>query len=214
MKNDEELEYLDIDENEEESLTDDNSELVNDEKKSETSIAKEILKMSIYLLVVFLLALFIIKFVAQRTVVNGASMEPTLTDGDNLIVNKLAYRFGEPKRFDIIVFKYRYKKGEYYIKRVIGLPGETVRIDGDGIIYINGEVLEENYGKEKMEYPGDAINEITLGEDEYFVLGDNRNNSSDSRYQYDVGNVKKSEIVGKAWIRIFPFNKIKIISHK
>ena len=100
---------------------------------------------------------------------------------DNLIVDKITYRFREPERFDIIVFPFEYEDNTFYIKRIIGLPGETVQIDRDGNIFINGEILEEGYGKEVIQEPGRAYEPITLGEDEYFVLGDNRNNSSDSR---------------------------------
>ena len=100
-------------------------------------------------------------------------------------MDKLSYRFKDPERYDIIVFPYQYKEETYYIKRIIGLPGETVQII-DGTIYINGSVLDENYGREKMVSSGLALDEIQLGEDEYFVLGDNRNASSDSR-EPDVG---------------------------
>ena len=176
-------------------------------------IIKNILGTGIYLLIILLITFLLIRFVGQRTKVSGSSMSPTLSDGDNLIVEKLSYRFGNPKRFDIIVFHpEREQKGVYYVKRIIGLPGETVQIGTDGTIYINGEVLNENYGKEVILSPGIAKDPITLGEDEYFVLGDNRNNSSDSRSAY-VGNVKRSDIVGKAWIRIWPFSKFGKITH-
>lgn len=134
-------------------------------------------------------------------------METTLYDGDNLIVNKFVYRFGEPKRFDIVVFPFKYTKNTYYIKRVIGLPGETVRIDAHGIIYINDEILSESYGREVIKDPGDALEGITLGKHEYFVLGDNRNESADSR-DPSVGIVTKDQIIGKAWFRIYPFSKM------
>ena len=176
-------------------------------------IIKEVLNTSIYLLVVLLLTYLVITFVGQRTVVSGASMEYTLSDGDNLIVDKITYRFSEPKRFDIIVFPFQYADETYYIKRVIGLPGETVRIDDEGSIYINGEVLEETYGREVMEWPGRAYEEITLAPDEYFVLGDNRNNSSDSR-DPSVGNIRKSDIIGRAWVRIWPLSKFGILKHQ
>ena len=110
-----------------------------------------------------------------------ARWKPTLSNNDNLIVDKISYRFKDPQRFDIIVFPFQYDENVYYIKRIIGLPGETVQIGTDGTIYIDGQVLEEGYGKEVMLSPGRAGEPITLGEDEYFVLGDNRNNSSDSR---------------------------------
>lgn len=167
--------------------------------------SKEILSFSLYLLVVLVISYLFVQFVAQRTVVNGRSMETTLSDGDNLLVDKLSYRFGDPDRFDVIVFKYVHEKNTFYVKRIIGLPGETVQIDYNGNIYINGEVLDEHYGFEPMENPGIATEPITLGENEYFVLGDNRNNSSDSRSQ-QVGNIDRSIIVGKAWIRIWPLH--------
>jgi len=97
------------------------------------SILKEILSTSVYLLVVLLITYLIVNFVGQRTEVVGSSMESTLSDGDNLIVDKITYRFSNPERYDIIVFPFQYEKNTYYIKRIIGLPGEKVRIDSDGV---------------------------------------------------------------------------------
>ncbi|WWR14772.1 signal peptidase I [Lachnospiraceae bacterium JLR.KK008] len=174
---------------------------------------KELLDTSIYLLVVLALTYLVITFVGQRTEVSGSSMESTLSDSDNLIVDKITYRFSDPRRFDIIVFPFRYDEDTYYIKRIIGMPGETVQIDEEGTIYIDGEVLEESYGREIMESPGRAYEEIALGEDEYFVLGDNRNNSSDSR-DPSVGNIRRQDIIGRAWIRIWPFSKFGILKHQ
>lgn len=174
---------------------------------------KEVLSTSLYLLVVLVLTFLVVTYVGQRTQVSGSSMEPMLSDGDNLIVDKISYRFEEPKRFDIIVFPFRYKEKTYYIKRIIGLPGETVYIDENGLIYINGELLTESYGKEVIEDPGRAYEPITLGEDEYFVMGDNRNNSSDSRDPV-VGNIYRNELIGKAWMRIWPLNKAGMIKHQ
>ncbi|MCD7762397.1 MAG: signal peptidase I [Lachnospiraceae bacterium] len=174
---------------------------------------KEVLSWIFYIAFVVLATWLILHYVGQRTVVDGSSMNDTLIDGDNLIVEKLSYRFGDPERFDIIVFQPYEDSSEYYIKRIIGLPGETVRIDEDGNIYINGELLEEDYGKETIENPGRASEEITLGEDEYFVLGDNRNNSTDSRTER-VGNVSRDSIVGKAWVRIWPLSSIGLLSHQ
>lgn len=173
---------------------------------------KEIFSWVFYIAFVLVLTWVIITFVGQRTRVDGRSMENTLHNGDNLIVEKLSYRFSDPKRFDIIVFPPTGKK-EYYIKRIIGLPGETVQIDEDGNIYINGELLEENYGKETIQNPGRAAEPITLGDDEYFVMGDNRNNSKDSRSE-EVGNVKRSQIIGRAWLRIWPLNKFGLLKHQ
>lgn len=175
---------------------------MNDNKKLEK--LKEILGTTVYFLCVIVFAFLILKFVGQRTEVIGRSMMPTLMDGDNLILNKISYRFHEPERFDIIVFPYRNGDHKNFIKRVIGLPGDTIQIDMDGVIYINGEALEEGYGAEVIKDPGAAVNPITLNEDEYFVLGDNRNNSEDSRFS--VGVVYRKEILGKVWIRITPFS--------
>ena len=174
---------------------------------------KEILSTSIYLLMVLALTFLVVTYVGQRTKVSGSSMEPTLNDGDNLIVDKISYRFAEPERFDIIVFPFRYEERTYYIKRIIGLPGETVYIDENGNIYIDGEILEEGYGKEVIQDPGRAYEPITLGEGEYFVMGDNRNNSSDSRDPV-VGNIHRDEFVGKAWVRIWPLNHVGMIQHQ
>lgn len=174
---------------------------------------KEILSTSVYLLIVLCLTWLCITFVGQRTEVSGSSMENTLSHKDNLIVDKITYRFKEPQRFDIIVFPVDYEAETYYIKRIIGLPGETVRIDTDGNIYINDELLEEAYGKAVIADPGRAESGITLEEDEYFVLGDNRNDSVDSRMEA-VGNIKKENIVGRAWIRIWPLNKFGILKHQ
>jgi len=175
-------------------------------------VLKEILSTSLYLLVVLIICFLVIKFVGQRTEVEGSSMETTLSDGDNLIVDKISYRFTDPKRFEIIVFPYQYEKNTYYIKRIIGLPGETVQIDALGNIYIDGEILDEDFGREVIQNPGLAIQPITLGSNEYFVLGDNRNNSIDSRFE-QVGKIKKSDIIGRAWVRIFPFNKFGVVVH-
>lgn len=166
---------------------------------------KEILSTSLYLLIVLLLSYMFVHFVGQRTLVNGESMEDTLQDGDNLLVDKLTYRFEDPERFDVIVFKYTHKDNTYYVKRIIGLPGETVQIDNTGSIYINGNLLEEHYGLETLKDPGIAAAPITLGEDEFFVLGDNRNNSADSRME-QVGNIDRNIIVGRAWVRIWPLH--------
>ncbi|MCR5129480.1 MAG: signal peptidase I [Lachnospiraceae bacterium] len=176
------------------------------------AIAREILSNSLFLLVVLVLTLLIVKYVGQRTVVVGDSMETTLQNGDNLIVDKIGYRFHDPERFDVIVFPFEYKDETYYIKRIIGLPGETVRIDDDGNIYINDVILEEHFGAETIIDPGLAYGGITLGENQYFVLGDNRNHSSDSRVP-SVGLIEKEDIIGRAWIRLFPLSKLGKIPH-
>ena len=178
----------------------------------ERSILGELLSWLIYIVIVVILSLGIITFIGQRTKVSGHSMETTLSDGDNLIVDKISYRFRDPERFEIIVFPFQYEEHTYYIKRIIGLPGETVQVI-DGYVYINGEVLDENYGLEVMDDPGIAAEPITLGEDEYFVLGDNRNHSSDSR-DPSVGVLHRDDIMGRSWIRIWPFDKFGVIKHE
>jgi signal peptidase I len=177
------------------------------------NVLKEILSTSIYLLVVLCVTYLVVTYVGQRTQVSGHSMENTLNDNDHLFVDKISYRFKDPQRFDIIVFPPQYDPDTYYIKRIIGLPGETVQIDTDGNIYIDGEILEESYGKEVIQNPGRAIEPIVLGDDEYFVLGDNRNNSSDSR-DPAVGNIKRDTITGKAFIRIWPLSSFGILKHQ
>ena len=167
-------------------------------------IIKSIIGWVVYIAAIFLAIHLIITYVGQRTTVSGDSMLNTLYNNDNLIVDKISYRFSKPKRFDIIVFPH---EDTHYIKRIIGLPGETVQII-EGEVYINGEKLEESYGNApiRLENYGMAVKPLKIGENEYFVLGDNRNASLDSRFQ-DVGMIKRDEIIGKAWIRIYPFSR-------
>ena len=188
----------------------DNREDIETEEKP--NVMRELLGMLVYVGIVLAITFLIITLVGQRTHVSGESMENTLDDGDQLIVDKLTYRFHDPERFDIIVFPFRYKDNTYYIKRIIGLPGETVQI-ADGEIYINGEVLEESYGREVMQDAGLAAEPITLGDDEYFVLGDNRNYSSDSR-DPSVALIHRKEIIGRAWLRIWPLDSFGILKHQ
>lgn len=157
-------------------------------------------------------------YIGQRIVVNGNSMYPTLEDTQNLVLNKISYKVGDPERFDIIAFYSPNTQDKYLIKRIIALPNESVCIDTDtNKIYIKkaGEdvflFLNEDYGYEPMENAGRASEIITLGEDEYFVLGDNRNNSIDSRFE-EVGNVNRSHIFGKAVFRFSPLKKIGFLS--
>ena len=177
------------------------------------SVLKEILSTSVYLLVVLLVTYLIVNYVGQRTQVVGSSMESTLSDGDNLIVDKITYRFQDPERYDVIVFPFKYEKSTYYIKRIIGMPGETIRIDEEGVIYINDNIINEYYGREVIQDPGIAVREITLGKDEYFVMGDNRNNSTDSRDPM-VGNIHRDDILGRAWLRIWPLSKFELLEHQ
>ncbi len=172
---------------------------------------REIHEMIIYFIVVVTVVLLFNNYVAQQVQVDGSSMNMTLQDNDRLILEKLSYHFGDPERFDIIVFR-PFSTNKYYIKRVIGLPGETVQIT-DGTIYINGTELEEDYGMEEMIDSGIAIEPLTLSKDEFFVLGDNRNNSQDSR-DSEVGLVSRDSIAGRAYLRIWPLNKLEVLKHQ
>ena len=175
-------------------------------------IIKELLAWLAMIAVVVAATYLVVTFVGQRTQVSGESMETTLSNGDHLIVDKISYRFRDPERYDIVVFPYRLEENTYYIKRIIGLPGETVQIV-DGYVYIYGVQLDEHYGYEIMEKPGIAAEPVTLGEDEYFVLGDNRNNSQDSRTA-SVGVIHRDEILGRAWVRIWPLSDFGVIKHE
>ena len=183
------------------------------EKERSKSMLRTILGYILYILVIIGLTWMIVTLVGQRTRVSGQSMETTLQDGDNLIVDKISYRFHDPSRYDIIVFPYKYEENTFYIKRIIGLPGEIVQVK-DGYTYINGKKLTSDiYGREVMDEPGIAEEPIKLGSDEYFVLGDNRNHSQDSRDPY-VGVLKRSDLLGRAFIRIYPLNKFGVIKHE
>ena len=153
--------------------------------------------------VVVLFAFVIVFFFGQSRTNVGQSMDATLSGGDVILLNKLAYGFGGPGRNDVIAFKPNGSENSHsYIRRVIGLPGETIQIK-DGMIYINDAVYLEDVDYQEMEAAGIAADPITLGTDEYFVLGDNRNNSEDSRFA-DIGNVKLDDIEGKVWFVISP----------
>ena len=187
---------------------------------------KEFIKETLYIVIVSLIIVLPIRtFVAQPYIVSGASMDNTLQNGNYLIVDEISYKFDEPKRGEVIVFKTPPKglemqrlpitKTVYYIKRVIGLPGETVEINGDEVkIYnkenLDGEILNEPYVYINKLVPSqfsDIKLKTTLKDGEYFVMGDNRHNSSDSRLW---GVLPRENIVGKSYLRLFPFTEITI----
>ena len=173
---------------------------------------KSILRLLGTILIAVAFAFVLIMCVGERTKVSGHSMEPHLHDHDQVLLDKLTYRFRDPKRYEIIVFPYKYEENTYYIKRIIGLPGETVQVK-NGEVYIDGEILGEDYGAEAMEDAGIASEPIELGTDEYFVLGDNRNHSSDSR-DPSVGVLRREDLIGRAWIRIYPFDEMGFVVHE
>lgn len=193
------------------------------EYDDELNVVHEVIKTALYIVTIIVLVFLVLTYVGHRSEVLGHSMEGTLHDGESVWLDKLSYRLSDPERFDIVVFPYQ-DSDTYYIKRIIGLPGETVYIDVDGTIYIgtvetlyldsdgevvnNAEPLEEDYGNEVIDenMRGLAAEPFTLGENEYFVMGDNRNNSQDSRYE-TVGAVPRSIIEGKARIRLWPLSK-------
>lgn len=169
------------------------------------NLFKEVLKFS---LVAILIVAPIRIFIAQPFIVSGASMEPSFTSSEYLIVDQLSYRFEEPKRGEVIIFKYPTDPSVFFIKRIVGLPQETVKMqDGKMIIkndeFPDGVLLEEPYIKEETDDTFVAV----LGKDEYFVLGDNRKHSSDSRVW---GPLEERFIVGKAFVRLLPITEIEI----
>ncbi len=157
---------------------------------------------------VIFLASFTVSSFGGRITVSGSSMNPTLESGDVVLVNKLSYDLGSPKRYDIVAFEQ--EGSSISIKRVIGLPGETVQII-DNMVYIDGEVLDTTELFSVATIAGAAEYPIELGGDEYFLLGDNRDSSEDSRFA-TVGNVKRSQLIGKIWLRFSPlssFGRVK-----
>lgn len=147
--------------------------------------------------------LFVMAFFTNVNVV-GHSMNDTLNDGDVALINKVAYDFGKPGRYDVIAFEPKVANvSEYYIKRIIGLPGETVQIK-DGRVYIDGSLLKNDVIDMQIYNAGIASEPVKLGANEYFVLGDNRNNSDDSRFS-NAGLVSLDSIIGKIWLVAYPF---------
>lgn len=145
-------------------------------------------------------------FLIQPFFVKGASMEPNFWDGDYLIIDEVSYRLGAPQRGDIIVFRYPLNPTEFFIKRIIGLPGEDIKIE-NGRVFIDGKILDESEYLNDIDTVGNV--EVSLEGDEYFVLGDNRQASSDSR---KWGELNKKYIIGRAWMRAWPFSRAEMIA--
>jgi len=171
-------------------------------KRKKTTVNLPLIKETaitiIQIILVVFMAFVCVYFFGMRTSTVGQSMSQTLKNGDQILVNRFAYKLANPKVNDVIVFLPNgNKKSHYYIKRVIGVPGDNVQIK-DGAVYINNKLFDEKITADAIEDAGLAKDKVKLGSDEYFVLGDNRNNSEDSRYA-NIGNIKKQYIVGKAW---------------
>lgn len=172
-------------------------------KRINYELLKEIAIWSAQIAMVSVLAFGCVWYFGHKVSVIGESMRPGLENGDITIVNRLAYDIRKPKRGDVIAFKPNgNENSHYYIKRIIGLPGETITYE-EGELYVDGELLEEDYEVTKILELGLLEDEIELDKDEYFVLGDDRQNSEDSRME-SLGNVKRSEIEGKVWFVVSP----------
>ena len=190
--------------------------MISGELEKPTSVVVVVARFFWELIKVFLLAMAIIVpiryFLVQPFFVRGASMEPNFHDGEYLVIDEISYRMREPRRGEVIVFQFPRNPSQYYIKRIVGLPGETVFID-DGHVTIQNEVYIQGVLLDEAQYLLDSVRtggtiSLTLGEEEYFVLGDNRSASSDSR---SWGVLGREGIVGRAWIRAFPFDSLGLI---
>ena len=179
-------------------------------KKIDESKYRSVLVWIFQIAVVLVFAAMTSLFFFRTVTMQESAMEPTYQVGQNFFLNRVAYTFGSPKRGDLIVFKTNASdEAALHIRRVIGLPGETIQIK-DGQIYIDGELYKESRDLDLIENTGLAQDGVTLQSGEYFVLGDNRNNSEDSRYA-DIGNVKKRYIVGKLWFASSPLREIGFV---
>lgn len=175
-------------------------------RKMKISTAKSAAAWVIEVIIVLLLAFVLVYCAGMKVTVVGNSMEPAISDGSQILVNRFIYNIKTPKSGDVIVFLPNgNEKSHYYVKRVIGVPGDKVQIKS-GLLYVNGELYDVE-DTDTIKNAGLAEEELTVGEDEYFVLGDNRNSSEDSRYA-NIGNIKKEYVKGKAWFVIRPFRKM------
>ena len=180
------------------------------ERKINLSLFQEILIWIVEIAITIGIAVVLTYFFGVRSTVVGPSMSPQLEDGDEVLIDRFFYKFISPKAGDVIAFLPNGNTNtHYYLKRVIAVPGDMVQIK-DGAVYVNGEDYVEETQTARIEDAGIAETEITLAEDEYFVLGDNRNNSEDSRFA-NIGNVREDYIIGKAWFIIAPRDKLGLM---
>ena len=179
-------------------------------RKFNLPLFKEIVSYIVECAVVIAIAYTLVSFFGLRTSVVGNAMLETLANDEQIWVNRFVYIVSSPKPGDVVVFLPNgNEKSHYYVRRVIAGPGDKVKIS-DGAVYVNGELYNEKGTVASIEDPGIAADEIKLGDDEYFVLGDNRNNSEDSRLA-NIGNVKKEYIIGKAWFHFRSFGNMGTI---
>ncbi|MBQ0146712.1 MAG: signal peptidase I [Lachnospiraceae bacterium] len=180
---------------------------------------RTILLLIVHVIVTISIAWFLVWGFGQSTVMTGQSMQPAIEPGDKVLINRISYHFSDPGRYDLIAYYMddviaddldardeTVPVPETTIKRIIGLPGETVMI-ADGKVFINGNVLNDNPEFDSISLAGIASKPVKLASDEYFVVGDNRKASEDSRYE-KTGNIKKYRIIGKAWFRTKPIKKL------
>lgn len=180
-------------------------------KKTLIYIAKEVWELVKFLAPVIIIVFLVRTFVAQPFIVDGESMSPNFHSGHYLIIDEISYRFSKPDRGDVIVLRYPLQPSRFFLKRIIGLPGDRITLrDGKVIItndtFPNGQILDEKY-HDQITFATGTYRDVTLGADEYFVMGDNRGGSSDSR---SWGILPKKDIVGRALVRLFPFDKISM----
>lgn len=179
-------------------------------KKFNLPLFKEILTWIGEILLIIVIAGICVSFFGVRTTVVGQAMSETLSNGDQILINKFQYVISRPKQGDVVVFLPNgNEKSHYYVRRVIGVPGDTIQIK-EGAVYVNDELYMEEMEVASIEEAGVASEPITLGDGEYFVLGDNRNNSEDSRFA-NIGNVKEDYIIGKAWFYFESIGKMGFI---